>query len=97
MKTQTANSAPLVRLHIFVFSVACLWTMLTLDVVYASLLVHSYLARQLAARRERRAERRLKRAITAAVAYAAKPAGASASNHAPAMDTDMDSDMQRAA
>jgi hypothetical protein len=97
MKTQTANSGRYIRLHVFVFSVACLWTMLTLDVVYASLIVHSYVTQQLADHRERRAERRLKRAIAVAVASAAKPVGASVSNHIQDMDPEMDSDMQRAA
>jgi hypothetical protein len=46
------------RLHVFVVFVGVLSVLLALDVVYASLLVHSYTAKQLAAHRERRALRR---------------------------------------
>ncbi len=94
--SDTAGQYP--KLHVFVVFVGVLSVLLALDVVYASLLVHSYTARQLAAHRERRADRRLKRAIAVAVASAANRASAPVNSAvSDSSSPAMDSDMQRAA
>lgn len=101
MKTEPVIAGHYYKLHALVYFAGVLSVLLALDVVYASLLVHSYAAKQLAAHRERQATRRLKREMAAAVASAvgsAAPAGAPISNPVPAMDLPaMDTDMQQAA
>jgi hypothetical protein len=94
MKTQSVIAGHYYKLHALVYFAGVLSILLALDVVYASLLVHSYAAKQLAAHRERQAGRRLKREMAAAVASAsaagsAVPASSPVQNAVPAMDTDM--------
>lgn len=86
MDTKTTTAGRYLRLHAFVFSVACLWTMLTLDVVYGFLLLHGYYAERRAARRERLAARRLSRQTAAAIPVASV-----------SMQDDSASSMERAA
>jgi hypothetical protein len=86
------------RLHVFVFFVAYLWTMITLDAVYVFLLFHGWTRQQLDARRERLAMQHLDLQHTLqpteSTAFPALSANASSLSD---VDGVMDSDMPQAA
>lgn len=81
-------------LHDLVIVLGYLAIMLTLDVIYGSLLLDAFTRKALAAHRERAAARRLQQKIAAV--SAATPISASAASISD-MTPDMTSDMQQAA
>jgi hypothetical protein len=91
METNSANPGRYALLHDLFIVLGYLAIMLTLDVIYGTLLFHAFAQKTIAAHRERAAARRLAQQAAAAVTPAIS------ASSALVLDMDLDTDMQQAA